>query len=318
MTCASQIRLPDRSTQEISPRPIALPIHPADLMSNTDFRGMKWVEDRWGGFCHRWTVRPDRGVILQTIRKALNLHQPCSIRFLAQGSFNKVYVIGSANHEVVTRVALPVEPRDKTLSEVAVLEWVRQNTSLPIPRVLAFCANRSDPSGFEWIAIEKVQGKTWDDVWKDLDRPIRDDIVRQIAYFYARTFRLQLSGIGNIYPYDIGTQGPVYVPNMFDEDITLPGMNQVQRMVLGDFWTKTAQKVSRGPFKTSREWMTARIDAGEVDCRARLDAARRSYAIEEDRKTTAVNAGSIAEVISKGHDCIRSCRGRYYPEAAER
>jgi hypothetical protein len=62
---------------------------------------------------------------------------------------------------------LPIYPKWKTLSEVAILQWVAQNTSLPV-QVLAYNIDRSNPVGFEWIMMDKVLGKPWADIWHEI------------------------------------------------------------------------------------------------------------------------------------------------------
>jgi hypothetical protein len=38
--------------------------------------------------------------------------------------------------ELILRISLPVDPRFKTLSEVATVEWMRQHKSLLVPPVM--------------------------------------------------------------------------------------------------------------------------------------------------------------------------------------
>jgi predicted Ser/Thr protein kinase len=280
------------SSKRLSP---TMAVQSTQAPSGNDFAGMKWVTTIWGPEL-RWAVKPDRTAILRTIRTALNLQEPCSIKFLAQGGFNKVYIVSSADQEVVARVALPVMPKDKTLSEVAVLNWVRQNTSLPVPRVLAYDADRFNPIGFEWIAMEKAEGKPWREVWKDLDKSARETIVRQVAHFCADTFRLQMRGIGNIYPPVVASHDSALASSTRQGAGKLQAAPQVQHMVAGYLMTKTKnyQYTSRGPFDTSREWITARLEVAELDCRARLDGAQLSATIETDsRQDQTVNGINV-------------------------
>jgi hypothetical protein len=59
-----------------------------------DFDGLEWLRDVLWGSEPRWTVEPDEDAIRQTVASSLALATaPCDIKFLAQGAFNKVYVV---------------------------------------------------------------------------------------------------------------------------------------------------------------------------------------------------------------------------------
>jgi hypothetical protein len=98
----------------------------------------------------------DREAIKQTVQSTIPLPGLCTVKFLAQGAFNKLYIVRAGGEEVVIRVTLPVDPKWKTLSAVATLKWVRTMTHLPVPRVLAYEAGRTNPIGFEYIIMESV------------------------------------------------------------------------------------------------------------------------------------------------------------------
>ncbi|KAK9319193.1 phosphotransferase enzyme family-domain-containing protein [Lipomyces orientalis] len=166
---------------------------------SSDFSGLEWVRDLWGSE-PRWTVDLDEEAIKQTVQSTLELPGACTIEFLAQGAFNRLYIIRSTEKDIVARVTLPVDPAWKTLSEVATLKWVRENTSLPVPEVLAYRADRSSVVGFEWILMSKMPGKPLADVWRDVSFSAKENLVRQLALFCSDTFQKQLRGIGNLFP----------------------------------------------------------------------------------------------------------------------
>ncbi|KAK4035260.1 phosphotransferase enzyme family-domain-containing protein [Parachaetomium inaequale] len=212
----------------------------------SDFDGLEWVWD--GIWClePRWTVEPDEDVIKQTAASSLNLATaPCDIEFLAQDAFNKVYVVTfpEKEKEVITRVTLPVDPKWKTLSEVATLQWIRDNTSLPVPEVISYQADRrASAVGFEWILMSKMPGRSLGDRWKDVVLSAKEEIARRLAVFCSDTFRAQLRGIGNLFLDDGGSFS-------------------VQRIVSSQFiWDGHIHaQVSRGPFQSSRDWLLARL-----------------------------------------------------------
>ncbi|KAK1671799.1 hypothetical protein BDP55DRAFT_696521 [Colletotrichum godetiae] len=165
-----------------------------------DRSGLRWVRNNLDYLEPRWTINPDMTAIMETAKRTLDIQGPCSIGFLTDSTFNKLYVVESAGQEVVVRVTLPIEPWLKTLSEIATLSWVRQNTSLPVPDILAYTADRSNPIEFEWIIMNKIPGEPLADVWKEIPYSAKEQLILRIALFFSETFESQMRGIGNIFP----------------------------------------------------------------------------------------------------------------------
>ena len=238
-----------------------------------DFDGLQWMRDGIWGSEPRWTVEPDRDAIRQTVASSLNLTAaaPCTIDFLAQGAFNKVYIVafpdeGKEPEEVIARVALPVDPKWKTLSEVATLHWVRDNTSLPVPEVIAYQADRTSAIGLEWIVMSKMPGRALAGRWRGVTFSAKEAIVRRLAVFCSETFRAQLRGIGSLY---LDDTGPVF---------------RVGRIVSREFiWDSHIHAPApRGPFHSSRDWLLARLSLAETDCHERLSRLQSAGPENED------------------------------------
>lgn len=268
-----------------------------------DFSGLKWVRSLWG-LEPRWTVNLEEKAIEETVKSALSLTDPCTVEFLAQGAFNKLYtIIDSTGQSVIFRVTLPIDPKWKTLSEVATLEWVHEKTSLPVPRVLAYRADRSSPIGFEWIILERMPGRPWADVWKEVPCPAKERLVRRLAEFCSDTFQQQMLGIGNIFPVSTLSESDLSMDGKIHKIKATPGI-QVQRIVSSAFITSGFHHdVSRGPFSTSREWLLGRLDHAMADCRKRLAIVQKPELINEAQGDNA-EAGPIgdAEDASKDDD----------------
>lgn len=67
----------------------------------SDFDGMGWVRNGIWAPEPCWTAEPDEEAIKQTVKSSLNLTTGrCDISFLAQGAFNKVYIVTIADKEV--------------------------------------------------------------------------------------------------------------------------------------------------------------------------------------------------------------------------
>jgi aminoglycoside phosphotransferase (APT) family kinase protein len=264
----------------------------ADKLGGSDFDGLEWVRDGIWGSEPRWTVELDENAIKHTAASSLNLTAtPCNIEFLAQGAFNKVYIVTfpEEKKEVIARVTLPVDPKWKTLSEVATLQWVRDNTSLPVPKVISYQADRTSAIGFEWIVMSKMPGRSLRDRWRDVALSAKERIVRQLAMFCSDTFRAQLRGIGNLF---------------FDDTEPVPGGSArnrgrfcVQRLVSMEFiWDSHIHaQVSRGPFQSSRDWLLARLSLAEVECREGLNRLQKA-ASEEDGKGEEVDEDDLEDL----------------------
>ncbi|KAK2015624.1 hypothetical protein LZ32DRAFT_602281 [Colletotrichum eremochloae] len=313
----------------------------ADDTGSPELPGLKWVRTLWG-LEPRWSVEPDVTAIMETVKSALNVRSACSIEFLGGGAFNKLYIVKNAEKEVVARVTLPVEPKWKTLSEVATMQWVRQNTGLPVPEVLGFNADRGNPIGFEWIIMSKVPGRPWADAWREIPFSAKEELVRQIASFCSETFAHRFYGIGNLFPGTTPDQGPhlpepevadtsteakesvaadgppsqerpdtdgCFNPHSGPANVGTPsvlGINSVQRIVSSAFiGVDVDPKIPRGPFPTSREWLSVRLDLAESDCRRRLNRVLKSDPTDvgenaNDSKTATLGPSTLVEEEGNG------------------
>ncbi|KZL85782.1 kinase-like protein [Colletotrichum incanum] len=273
-----------------------------DKAANTispDVSGHKWVHTLWG-LEARWTVEPDTIVVMETVKSTLNIRTACSIEFLAKGAFNKLYVVKYAENEVVARITLPVDPKWKTLSEVATLKWVHQNTSLPVSEVLGFNADRTNPVGFGWIIMTKVPGRPWADAWQGISFAAKEQLseieerATETNKFFAATGSpsQERPDTGDHLNQDPGV--------MDAATPSIPGFT-VQRMVSSAFIGNDVDpKIFRGPFATSREWLSARLDLTELDCSRRLSRVLESDPVDvrettDDSNTTMIETGTLGE-----------------------
>ena len=224
-------------TEEASPLPV---------------RSLEWVVGRLGELTPRWTIDPNLADLEWLARQALHLNPaaPCDVAFLAQGGFNRVYIVNSpsTNAEYVLRVALPVDPQHKTLSEVATLAFVRQFSDL-VPRVKTWS---SQPSklGFEWMLMERMPGKPLEDMWSKMPWEAATTLVESIVDLLATLFGQRLEGIGNLYlKEDISATS---VPHQAAYDV-----GRIVSMFF--FWgSRLTQPVQRGPYHSSHDWLSAR------------------------------------------------------------
>ncbi|KAJ4359051.1 hypothetical protein N0V95_002513 [Ascochyta clinopodiicola] len=89
-----------------------------------DQSALAWKYDWFGNLEMGWVKEPDITIVEHIARRELGLTRetPCVVTFLAEGAYNKVYTVqcGPDAHYVL-RVTAPVQPRLKTLSEIATI-----------------------------------------------------------------------------------------------------------------------------------------------------------------------------------------------------
>ena len=130
-----------------------------------------------------WPVNPYISIIESLSRTHLQIpaEHDINVTFFAEGAFNKLYTIatsedGGAESQFpyLFRVTLPVEPFYKTTSEVATLCYIREHTSVPVPRVIAHRSTADNELGFEWTPMEKIPGVSLESVWRGVGMEMKD------------------------------------------------------------------------------------------------------------------------------------------------
>ena len=147
-----------------------------------------------------------------------------TVKFLAEGAFNKAYTINTKTTSDATvksyifRATLPVEPGDKVRNEVATLDYVKQWTKIPVPAVIAYDSSSENDLGFEWILMEKIPGVPLQDIWRRLSDSSKEAITREIAsYVLQIRENCDFHEIGGIYHDSDAefTVGPIVAQSMF-------------------------------------------------------------------------------------------------------
>lgn len=158
------------------------------------YYGLSWRQDE-GDFGELedlrpvWTVEPNAEAITKIARCKLDVpaESQCTVEFLAQGAFNKVYTIQcDDNKEYIMRVTLPVRPRLKTMSDCGTIQYVRHHTDIPAPRVLHYNVLRNDEVGFEWMIQERVLGSSLKSQWHHISWLEKELVVRQVIGYLSQ------------------------------------------------------------------------------------------------------------------------------------
>jgi hypothetical protein len=234
--------------------------------------GLKWVAGTFG-LEPRWTAEPLIANIELLARKHLKLEQNagCQVTFYAQGAFNKLYKIETEAGCFLMRVTLPVDPFNKTNSEVATITFVQLHTEIPVPQIIAFDDSSENELGFEYILMEMLPGETLRTRWRKLSGDAKRKLVKQVANYQAQLFCRRFNYIANFFArpgaLPISKQSShstiavdtKHAPKERQRDVfDVFYLGQVVSMIF--FWgDHITQDVPRGPFEKSEDWIRARL-----------------------------------------------------------
>lgn len=97
------------------------------------------------------------------------------------------------------RITLPVQPRLKTMSDHATIEYVCHHTDIPAPRALHYNALRDDELDFEWMFQDRVPGTSLKEAWHKMRWLEKELLVRKVTVYLTQLFRKRFTCLGNIY-----------------------------------------------------------------------------------------------------------------------
>ncbi|RAK96065.1 phosphotransferase enzyme family protein [Aspergillus ibericus CBS 121593] len=119
------------------------------------------------------------------------------------GMFNKAFLFTMQDGtQVVGKVPNPNagRPHYTTASEVATMDFVRNELSTPVPRVLAWSSEANEnPVGAEYIIMEKAEGVQLDKVWPKMDIKKRFELVKTIAEYQKAWMSRSFTQYGSLY-----------------------------------------------------------------------------------------------------------------------
>ena len=147
-------------------------------------------------------------------------------------------------------MVLPLAPKSRVLSEVATLSFVQENTTIPVPEVIAYDADLDNELGYEWILLKHAHGRSFADRWLELSWLQKELLVRKIADYVAQLSRLELSGIGSIFQYNLSSGNT-------------KGVEHVVGEYIGPYFYKGEHiqlNIHRGPYQASSEWLAAHME----------------------------------------------------------
>lgn len=277
--------------------------------------GLQWRSSLWG-FKPEWTIEPRVDIIERIVRQKLGQLESCRVEFFGQGAFNKLYTVRCDIGDYMMRISLPVDPRYKTLSEVATLDFVWQHTEIPVPMVIAFDASNENDLGFEWMLMEMMPGVPLADVWWTISWSAKQTLAKRLALFTAQLFRKKFTSLGNLYHADERSDGP------YDGGTSAKGRLStgflVGRIVSTPFfWVDNVKQVAqRGPFRSSQEWLSAHLLFNRNNVEKTLETSDDEDDLEDANETSQniqkmlsllpsffpTDPGQVPEVSALRHD----------------
>ena len=99
---------------------------------------------------------------------------------------------------LVLRVSGAHITRRKTLNEVAVMRWVRENTAVPVPAVLRFDATCDNVLGREFTILERVEGRSVDQMYDELGDEQKSWLVEQLTDVVLELNRHEWKHVGGL------------------------------------------------------------------------------------------------------------------------
>ncbi|GAB7353080.1 hypothetical protein MBLNU459_g3626t1 [Dothideomycetes sp. NU459] len=166
--------------------------------------------------------------------------------------------------EVIAKVPNPNagRPHFTTASEVATIDFARNDLGIPTPQVFAWSSSIDNAVGAEYIIMEKARGVSLEQLWPKIDIATRIQVIRAIGRQLRIYSNKLFSKIGSLYytndvP-DVDSDAPLYVDKISGEMI---GSN---RFVIGPVsareWTdhgRGSLECDRGPWNSVLEYRQA-------------------------------------------------------------
>lgn len=100
--------------------------------------------------------------------------------------------------DLVLRVAGHHIPRIKTENEVAVMNWLRKNTTVPVPEVIRFDVTSNNVLQHEFTVLERVRGTALHEIYGRLSQEQLEQIVDQIIDIVEQLHHRSWDGVSGL------------------------------------------------------------------------------------------------------------------------
>jgi len=135
----------------------------------------------------------------------------------------------------------PGVPAGILQSQVATLDYLRDRSSIPVPRILHTSYSGGDGGARPFIVIERSKGSSLDAVWPSMEPFQQDLVIGQIARWMMELFTHTFDKIGSLYPIEgepaAVKMGPVTQPLFYIEG-------------------RSEYPLDRGPFSSAKDYIS--------------------------------------------------------------
>lgn len=164
---------------------------------------VNWTQSHWA--YPIWPSEPDLNVIKEVVASNLGEEEDdFTVQFLANGANHKVYDVfhPSWSKAYLFRIAIPIDPRLKMESEMATMQFLSHETTIPVPKPVAWCSSAEGRLGYEWALVEKIPGVTLEKIWHNVPWEKKVEITETIAGFLVQLWApdMRFDKIGSLYP----------------------------------------------------------------------------------------------------------------------
>ncbi|KAJ4138652.1 hypothetical protein NW768_002503 [Fusarium equiseti] len=265
-------------------------------MTKIERPGLLWEKDLFDTI-PVWEYEPDLDIISKVVQETLGLSSgECKVSFLDAGAINRVYAVQvkDEKNKYIMRLSLPLDPKNKTASEVATHKWLR-NTNIPVPEIIAFDDSNKNPIGYEWILMQYMLGQCLYNKWRKIPWEDKIALVKRVAECQLELMKSTFKTIGSFRETETAIE---------------PGHCVTPYFTVGDCFD---YDVPRGPFNCSRDWIEARAEIlihDHKECIKKVENDEDDEYDEEDLedfKAYLHTAERLAEtaplVFSEGSEC---------------
>ncbi|KAF2463512.1 uncharacterized protein BDR25DRAFT_383569 [Lindgomyces ingoldianus] len=129
-------------------------------------------------------------------------HSPvCAIEKL-EGGFSKALLLCKEDgSELIAKIPFSIAgpPKYTTASEVAVLQYLHAHTQVPVPKVLAWNSDPSNPVSAEYIMMEKAPGIQLFKIWAEMSDWDQLCVVKQLTKLEGEMTEIRFPASGSLY-----------------------------------------------------------------------------------------------------------------------
>ncbi|SMY21314.1 unnamed protein product [Zymoseptoria tritici ST99CH_1A5] len=182
-----------------------------------------------------------------------------------EGGFNRAFIIQLDNGaSLVARIPFSVAgpARLTTNSEMATMEYIRKNTTVPLPTVLDWSDDPTNPIGTEYIIMEHAPGVSLHHRWGTMNVEQRILVIKSLGLLCQQMASLQFPAYGSLYFIGQRVAAENSIPLSERFCIGPHCGNRYWNTMPGDeHWYERAPP-NRGPWKSHEDYVRGLLDVG--------------------------------------------------------